>query len=426
VTKYALAAIVVLALAAPAAASGPPLVDAARAGDVEAVRALLAGGEDAGAPEADGSTPLLWAAYRADLAMARLLIDTGADPNAANDQGATPLWAASENGSAPMAQLLLDAGAAPDAQLLSGETPLMVAARGGFAEVVVLLLDAGADVDHAATRRQTALMWAAAARHPKVVRVLLDHDAAFRLRSERWRQMMATEPHGHQPYNRWIPHGGMTALLFAVSAGDLVSARLLVEAGADVNDADAWGVSATMLAAHTNHGALVEYLLAEGADPNVDTPGFTALHGAVMHRNEAAVRTLVAHGADVHRRVDTWTPTRRSANDYSFLPEMVGATPAWLAARFSTPAILGVLLDNGADPTFVLHGEWLSRSLGSQAQTPESAETTLLMAALGMGGPGRAVGKPWTSTRGSALSSPISTWKHSTSAASPLLGAHEK
>jgi ankyrin repeat protein len=109
-----------------------------------------------------------------------------------------------------------------------------------------------------------------------------------------------------------------------------------------------------------------------------------------MHRNEAAVRTLVAHGADVHRRVDTWTPTRRSANDYSFLPEMVGATPAWLAARFSTPAILGVLLDNGADPTFVLHGEWLSRSLGSQAQTPESAETTLLMAALGMGGPGRA------------------------------------
>ena len=46
-------------------------------------------------------------------------------------------------------------------------------------------------------------------------------------------------------YNRAIPHGGETALMFAARVGDLASAKLLVAAGADVElIADAWGVSA--------------------------------------------------------------------------------------------------------------------------------------------------------------------------------------
>jgi hypothetical protein len=60
---------------------------------------------------------------------------------------------------------------------------------------------------------------------------------------------MAVPPHGLLEYNREIPHGGDTALLFAARAGDLDSAKLLLAAGADVNDKDAWGVSATVLAA---------------------------------------------------------------------------------------------------------------------------------------------------------------------------------
>ena len=56
---------------------------------------------------------------------------------------------------------------------------------------------------------------------------------------------MAVPPHGYLPYNLTIPHGGETALMFAARVGDLDSAKLLVEAGANVNDADAWGVSAT-------------------------------------------------------------------------------------------------------------------------------------------------------------------------------------
>lgn len=376
-----------------ASASGLPLVDAVRAGDRAAVQSLLRQGADAGEPESDGSTALLWAAYRDDLEAATLLLGAGGDVNASNDLGATPVWAASQNGSLAMVRLVLEAGADPNAALLAGETPLMVASRAGFPDVAERLLAAGADVNRSASRDQTALMWAAAQRHPGVVEVLLRHGADVQAASAVWSQVMGVEPSGHPEYNRWIPHGGETALLFAARAGDLDSARILVAAGSNVDETDAWGVSATMLAAHSNFGDLVEFLLDAGADPNASAPGFTALHAAIMHRNEAMVRALVAHGADVNRRLDTWTPTRRGSDDFSFLPELVGAAPIWLAARFGTPAIMRLLVERGVDLRFVHHGAWMSRSLGDEGHTPLAAVTTTLMAAAGMGG-GRAWEQP--------------------------------
>ena len=103
---------------------------------------------------------------------------------------------------------------------------------------------------------------------------------------------MAVSPHGMLEYNRAIPHGGDTALMFAARAGDLESAKLLVAAGANVNDADAWGVSATALAAHAGFRDLVEFLLEKGADANASGAGFTALHAAIMRRDEQMVSAL--------------------------------------------------------------------------------------------------------------------------------------
>ncbi len=334
----------------------------------------------------DGSTDLHWASYRDDVKAVERLLREGADVNAATDLGVTPLWAASQNGSAPIVRALLDAGADPNRALLAGETPIMVAARSGHPEVVALLAEAGAEVNQRATRGQTALMWAASQKHPDVVKALLAREADIHLRSDTWEQVMALPPHGYLEYNRAIPHGGNTALMFAARSGDLASAKLLIEAGANVDDANAWGVSATVMAAHSGFGELVEFLLEKGADPNLAEAGFAALHAAIMHRDERMVRALLAHGADPNAPLKTWTPTRRSSKDFHFPPELVGATPFWLAARFTQPVVMRLLADHGADPLFVHEVEYVK---GSSWQ-PRAEKTTALMAAVGMGG-----GKAW-------------------------------
>lgn len=368
--------------AAPVEPNGQALIDAARRGDAAAVEALLGAGADAAATGGDGSTALLWASHRDDLDTARRLLDAGAAVDAANDLGATPLWAASQNGGAPMAHLLLAAGADPDLALLSGETPLMVAARAGSAVVVEHLAQGGADLDRRGSRGQTALMWAVAQHHAGVVEALLAHGADPHVRSDVWNQVMGVPPHGQYGYNREIPHGGNTALMFAARAGDLASARLLVAAGADADDTNAWGVSAVTMAAHSGYRELVAFLLEQGADPDADEAGFAALHEAVMRRDAGLAAILLDHGADPNILLRTWTPARRASRDYNFRPSLIGATPFWLAARFGELGLMRLLAAHGADPAFVHRADYIAD--GSFERRREA--TTALMAALGMGG----------------------------------------
>jgi ankyrin repeat protein/pimeloyl-ACP methyl ester carboxylesterase len=374
--------VVCLSAALTAGAERPPLVEAAKAGDRAALRALVETRVDVNAPDADGTTALHWVSYRDDLESARLLIAAGANVNAASDLGATPLWIAGENAGVTMVEALLEAGANPNLALLSGETPLMVASRSGKAAVVERLLGSGALVNAHAARGQTALMWAVAQKHPDVVRVLLAHGADVHRKSDVWSQVMAVPPHGVPTYNKVIPHGGDTALMFAARAGDLASAQHLVAAGANVNDADAWGVSATVLAAHAGFGDIVAFLLDRGANANAAGAGFSALHVAIMRRHTAMVRALLAHGADPNARLATWTPTRRSSKDYNFAPELVGATPFWLAARFSQPDVMRLLLEYGANAHVVHHGHYHAE----EPVEPRTHVTNAVMAATGMGG----------------------------------------
>jgi ankyrin repeat protein len=366
---------------------GRLLIETVKHGDHVALRALLQKKVNVNAAEPDGSTALHWAAYQSDSEAVDLLLGAGAKPNAATDLGVTPLWLASQNGNAALVARLLGAGSDPNLALLAGETPVMVAARSGYPEIVEQLLTKGAHVDARGSRGQTALMWAVSQKHPEVVKTLLAHHPDLQLRSDVWNEVMAVPPHGYLPYNKAIPHGGETALMFAARVGDLASAKLLVAAGANVNDADAWGVSATTLAAHSGFRDLVEFLLEHGADPNLAPNGFTALHEAIMRRDEEIVAALLDHHADPNAPLRTWTPTRRSSQDFHFEPSMVGATPFWLAARFLEPKVMRLLVEHGADPRFVLRVSWIaSQGTGQQKRT---STATALLAALGITGENR-------------------------------------
>jgi ankyrin repeat protein len=312
-----------------------------------------------------GSEALLRAAHEDDVAAVTRLLREGADVRYTNDLGATALWAACENGSLPMASLLLRAGASPDAALLQGETPLMTAARGGHAEVVGVLLEHKARVNARGPREQTALMWAAARKHATVVKQLIDAGADIHARTAEWTDMMAVPPHGYRPYNKTIPHGRDTALLFAAREGDLESMQLLVAAGANVNDADAWGVSALALAAHSGFTEMVSYLLSKGANPNACEAGFCPLHCAILRRDAGMAAALLAKGADANAPLRTWTPTRRSSKDYHFAPELVGARPYWLAARHASPEIMNLLTQYKADARAVHHSIKVTDATGA-------------------------------------------------------------
>jgi uncharacterized protein len=367
------------------AAGTPTLIDTVRNSDHEGLRGLLKQGANVNATSGDGTTALHWAAYRDDVDAADLLLRAGAHVNAANDLGVTPLWTAAQNGSPTMVRRLLQAGASANLALLSGETPLMIGAKSGNPDVVAELLAKGANPNLHGTRGQTALMWATSEKHPDVVKVLLAGGADVHARSDQWDVVMGVSPHGLPEYNHTIAQGGETALLFAARVGDLASAQLLVGAGADVNDEDAWGVTATVMAAHAGFRPVVLYLLSKGADPNRARAGFGALHAAIMRRDEAEVAALLDHGADPNLAVQTWTPTRRASGDWNFGPALVGATPIWLAARFVEPNVVRLLLDYGADAYVVQRADYTT--LSEQAGFEHHVEgTTILMAATGMGG----------------------------------------
>jgi ankyrin repeat protein len=353
-------------------ASEGGLIDAVRSRDVQSVRALLKQGADVNAPQGDGATPLHWAAQVDDLVIADALIRAGARPGRANDVGATPLYLACTNRSASMVERLLAAGADATAMLLNGETVLMTCARTGDAKAVKALLMHGALVNaKESAHDQTALMWAVAQSHPDVVRLLVETGADIRARSRTYPQTVVgvqTQRAGREKLNYTVPRGGSTPLLFAARVGDVASARILLAAGADVNDSLPDGTSALVLAAHSGHGDVAAFLLDKGADPNAYATGYTALHAAVLRSDVALVKALLAHGVDPDMRMARGTPLRRDTTDFNLPATLLGSTPYLLAARFLEPEIVRALAAGGAD----------------QALTLQNGATALMIAA-GMG-----------------------------------------
>ena len=168
------------------------LLFAARSGDVESARLLIAAGADVHDTAADGNAALVIAAHGGHGSLAALLLRAGADPNAA-PLGHTALHAAVLRGTlrdrgvrnrdpgagAPLVRALLAHGADPDARLAKGSpvrrwshdfafmdrwvgaTPFWLAAHFLETEMMQILAAAGAD-PRAPSRDGTTPLMAAA------------------------------------------------------------------------------------------------------------------------------------------------------------------------------------------------------------------------------------------------------------------------
>jgi ankyrin repeat protein len=190
-------------------------------------------------------------------------------------------------------------------------------------------------------------------------------------------------------------------LLFAAREGRIEVVRILLKAGADVNDSiqakksvsrgPKTGTSALLMAVENGHFELAIELVKAGANPNDQRAGFSALHMISWVRkpnrgdDEAGdpppigsgkltslefVRQLAARGADVNLKQKKGAPERG-------ILTRVGATPLIAAASTSDVPLVKALLELGADPKL----------------TNADGTTPLLAAAgVGVGAPEEAAG----------------------------------
>lgn len=128
-------------------------------------------------------------------------------------------------------------------------------------------------------------------------------------------------------------------LVRASRQGDLATVRNLVESGADVNSVGDHGMGPLL----TFTPAVVEYLLANGADPNRQTNegGDPVLLGVAYFNNVECVRLLLGAGADVNAVVkDTGETALHSA--------LIGLGQNVSAA--DRDEVVKLLIQQGADP----------------------------------------------------------------------------
>lgn len=122
-----------------------PLVAAARLGNLEIGKLLIAAKADVAFHARGDETALMAAAANGHLDFVKFLVSQKAAINKKLSGDGTALLVASRNGHLPVVQYLIDQGADINAQVSGDGTALICATRRGHYEVVKLLLEKGAD-----------------------------------------------------------------------------------------------------------------------------------------------------------------------------------------------------------------------------------------------------------------------------------------
>jgi len=394
---------------APQADGATALHWAAYRGDKELADILIKGGANPRVANREGSTPLWLASINGDATMIAALIGAGADPNEHLPLGRTPLMAAARTGNVDAIKTLIDLGADVNAkETYRGTTPLMWAADEAHAPAVELLIQRGADIKARSNpaprgrgpalgkandpRKAVAAQGAAlAAREASpdlsALRALTEGNAAGQRGAQGQRGAGQGQRGAVQAVDEAAPPdqvddaavaagffgrgrpepndgGGLTPLIYAARANDMESIKVLLAAGADVNEVSGYGWSPLLVATQNRYYKLGAFLLDRGADRNLaNKGGWTPLYLATDNRNIENgdypvrkgdmdhldfIKLLLAKGANVNARVKDSTETRTVFTN-QWLDEN-GATAFLRAAQSGDIVLMKLLLANGADP----------------------------------------------------------------------------
>ena len=337
-----------------------PLLFAARSGDLESARLLVAAGADVQDTTADGNTALVIAAHSGHGSLAAFLLDEGADANAA-PLGYTALHAAVIRGTlrnrdvlnfdpgagASLVRALLAHGADPNARLIKGTpvrrwshdfafmdrwvgaTPMWLAAKFLEVDMMRVLADAGADLRLASRNGTTPLMAAAGLGYSR------GGGSAF-IRNRR--DFSSYNPVASAEVGSLIPAAEERLALEAVT--------LALDLGADVNAANDAGDTPLHAAASNSMNTVIELLMDRGGNVNAEnsrelTPLGLAMYSVGIGGNRV-VRESTAELLRTTRTVgDTETahPTEPHGHpEVRALTNRLPSTPESVAAGAATYA----------------------------------------------------------------------------------------
>ena len=236
---------------------------------------------------------------------------------------------------------LLDRGADPWASSLAGDPPLALAVRLGWSRLQQRLIAQGVALDARDSHGMTALHLAAALGREPALKLLVAAGASPEQRAADGQTPLGVAlSAGRRDLADWLDWHGWTLPKRALQASDLPAAaivgdadavRRLLDLGLAVDARDGQGCTALLRAAGGGHRAVVDLLLARGADPQrAANTGATPLSAAVSMRHGEIVERLLAAGADLEHR----------------LPGDV--TVLMLAAALGLPDLAAQLLNAGA------------------------------------------------------------------------------
>jgi ankyrin repeat protein len=382
---------------------------AAYNGDAGLARLLLNAGADVAAMNRNGVTPLWLAAQRGAASVIKVLLEGGADANEELPLGRRPLMLAARSGVEDAVAILLQHGADVNArEQQRGTTALMQAADQGHADVLQLLIAHGADVGagSAPVMRDGRTAALGNSEDPRnmvrrqVIAVLCEEgNPDMRLlrklvQDAREDQLFAEVARMAEPSQQDVcskirmgalgfvqaadgstrfteggaqrePDGGeITPLVYAARTGSIEAAKVLLDAGADVNQTTRYGWSPLLAATQNRNYQLGKYLIERGADVNLaNKGGWTPLYLATDNRNLEGgdyptrepdmdhlefIKLLLDKGADPNARMIESTETRTVFTN-QWLDEE-GATAFLRASQSGDLELMKLLLQYGADP----------------------------------------------------------------------------
>lgn len=209
---------------------------------------------------------------------------------------------------------LLERGADPFAASRAGDPPLALAVRLGWPRLVEHLLAIGAPLDARDSHGMSALHLAAALGRERMLKVLVAQGASPDLLAADGQTPLGVAlSSGRRDLADWLDWRGWPlprrALLAddvpaAAIVGDADAVRRLLDLGLPVDSVDSQGCGALLRAAGGGHRALVDLLLARGADPQLAAhSGATPLSAAVSMRHGDIVDRLIIAGASLEQRL---------------------------------------------------------------------------------------------------------------------------